>query len=803
MAIRLRKTWFARLARLPEALLLQGLLTAVAHAAPGAPAAAPLLIADAGDTRLAGEQGSLLYLDLTLNGMPRGLVQFGLRDGELWASASALRQLGFILPPGVSDPVRLASLAGLQVQFDQASQAVHITAPLDMLDLSTTVLGPAGTRVPLASASTGALFNYDLYGSQGQGNSSSLGAYTELRAFSGTSVFSSTALSQTQRANGQGWQGHTVRLDTTWSRAFQDEMVSLRVGDTITSALPWSRATRIGGIQLARNFGLQPYRSTAPIPAFMGSATLPSQVELYVNGMRQYSGQVPSGPFQLNTLPNVNSSGNAQVVLTDSFGRATTLNFALFDTRQLLAQGLSDWSVDLGVVRQGYGVRSSDYGHDLASTGFWRYGVSNRFTVETHAEVTNGLALAGAGGAWQLGPWGVVSGALAYSNHRSGSGSQANLGYQWQNGRANLGGDVTGTQSDYRDVASRYGSAPAKGSGRLFAGYNTLDAGSFGLSYIYLRPRDQEATRYASAYWFKTLGRAATLNVSINQNLNKRSERTLFAGLSVALDGGVSLSSGVQHDRNHSVFTVNAQRSAPSEGGLGWRAAARNGDGQGGGQAEVDYLSRYGRVTAGASSYGDSRNAYASAAGSLVFMGGHAFAARSISDGFAVVSTDGVPDVPVHLENRLIGSTDRDGMLLVTPLHAYQNNRLAVDPMGLPPDLRIDRVDALVVPTDRAGTLAHFGMQPVRAASIVLVDAGGKPLPLGSRVRVLGQPADQHALVGFDGIVYLDNLQEQNTLRVETPSGVCAARVAHPGGRGTIPEIGPLPCTVLSTKDTP
>lgn len=802
MARRSSRTWPGRLARLPEALLLQGLLAVLAHAAPPAAASAPLLIAGADDTRLAGARGNLLYLDLTLNGMPRGLVPFGLREGELWASADALRRLGFILPPGAPGPVRLASLGGVRVQLDQASQAVHITAPLALLDLPTTVVGPAQASAPPASASPGALVNYDLYGTHGRGGSSSLGAYAELRVFSGTSVLGSTSLSQVQRGGGgQGWQGRTVRLDTTWSRSFQDDMVTLRVGDTVTSALPWSRATRIGGIQLARNFGLQPYRVTAPIPAFMGSATLPSQVELYVNGMRQYSGQVPSGPFQLNTLPSVNSTGTAQVVLTDAFGRATTLDFSLFDTRQLLAQGLSDWSVDLGVVRQGYGLRSADYGRDPVASGFWRYGVSDRITVETHAEATDGLVLAGGGGAWQLGPWGLVSGALAYSSHRDGQGSQANVSYQWQSRRAHLGWDVTATQGDYRDVASRYGAPPASRTGRVFAGYNTQDAGSFGISYIHLRQRDQKASRYASVSWYKTLGRTASFNISLNQNLDKRSERTLFVGLSIALDGGTSLSTGVQHERDRTTFTAAAQQSEPTEGGVGWRAMARGG-GQGGGQAEVSYLGRYGRVATGVTAYGDSRSAYANAAGSLVFMGGHTFAARQISDGFAVVSTDGVADVPVRLENRPIGTTDRDGTLLVTPLHAYQNNHLAIDPMGLPPDVRIERVDAQITPTDRAGTLAHFPVTQVRAASIVLVDADSQPLPVGSRVRIEGQPGEP-AVVGFDGMVYLDTLQAHNLLRVEAPTGTCMAQVAHAGERGAIPEIGPIPCVAMIKGDTP
>src|SRR5690606_38900578 len=120
--------------------------------------------------------------------------------------------------------------------------------------------------------------------------------------------------------------------------------------------------------------------------------------------------------------------------------------------------------------------------------------------------------------------------------------------------------------------------------------------------------------------------------------------------------------------------------------------------------------------------------------------------------GFALVSTDGIPGVPVKLENNPIGATDEDGLLLVTPLNAYQNNKLSIDPMRLPADVRVGRVDVLATPTDRAGTLVRFDLAPLRAASVLLRDAGGEPLPVGSRVRLRagdGQPA----LVGFDGVV--------------------------------------------------
>lgn len=761
----------------------------------------PMLIAaiDGSFDNLAGPRGSDLYLDVELNGMPRGLVHFGWRDGELWTSASALRQLDFVLPFTTTDPVRLKSLPGLEVVYDVSLQRVMITAPLRLLKLATTMLSTPGTATQPATASPGLLLNYDLYGARAQQGASSLSAFTELRAFSSAGVISNTALTQAISSDNSRWKSTTTRLDTSWSKSFQDEMLTLRVGDTLTGSLPWTRATRIGGVQLSTNFSLQPYRITAPLPAFLGSATLPSDVELYVNGLRQYSGKVPAGPFQLNTIPNISGSGSAQVVLTDTLGRATTLNFSLYDTQQLLQKGLSDWTLDFGVVRNNYGLRSFDYGRDPAASGTWRYGLSDTFTFETHAEATRGLGVAGAGGVWQLGPLGMLSGAASHSVHDGQQGSQLNLGYSWRNDRFNAGLNATGTRGDYLDVASQYGAVPARGTGSAVLGYNTQSLGSFGMSYLYLRYPGQLATRFATAYWFKSLGRSTSLNLSVNQSLDDRSQRSLFFGLSMALDGNVSLSGGMQRDQGRNTYTVDASNSAPSEGGIGWRTGLRQGNSQNGGQAQVDYLGRYGRVGAGVSVYGDSRYAYASANGGLVLMGGQTFATRRVDDAFAVVSTDGVAGVPVQLENRPIGVTDNKGMLLVTPLRAYQNNQLAIDPMQLPPDVRLDRVKTLATPTDRAGTLVRFGITPVRAALITLVDAAGTPLPVGSLARLHGATGSEPVLVGFDGETYLDTLKLHNRLEVNTPDAICHVNFDYPTQSSGIPQIGPLRCLKEAT----
>lgn len=786
-----------------KALVLQGLLVHDGHTQSVTLATRPTsdqtaasdssLIADTSNYTVSLNAADL-YLDVTLNGAHVGLVHFGYRTRQLWISRANLQQLGFVLPASSPDPMRLESLQGLKVDYDAGGQSVNMVAPLRLLKLSTTELSNANRNGPVATASPGVLLNYDVYGTYGTAGAGGLSAFTELRAFNENGVFSSTAQSQVSNARNDDGQDHFMRLDTSWSSSFPDSLLTLRVGDTLTDALSWSRSTRIAGVQLGTNFALQPYLVTAPLPSFIGSATLPSAVQLYVNGLKQYSGQVPAGPFQLSTIPNISGAGNAQVVLTNTLGQTTTLNFSLYGENQLLKKGLSEWSSELGVVRENYGLDSFDYGHDPTASGTWRYGVSNNFTAEAHAEITNNLADGGIGGLWLLGATGgIVSASLAQSAYAGHSGEQYGLGYHWSNTRFNFGVDVTRTSGEYRDVGSLYGSVLPRLTAQALVNYSFDHAGSFGLSYFDLSIPQQNAERYASANWNKSFGRSLSLNLSVSQDLNITRDRTAFLIVTLALDHNITVSSDLQRDNGRTGLSLYAAQAVPSEGGLGWRAALNQGDGQNGGQGELDYLGPHGQLQAGFYDAGDTRYGYSSAIGSLVLMGGDVFAARQINNGFAVVSTDGITGVPVSLQNNPVGTTDSKGLLLVTPLNSYENNKISIDPMNLPAAVTINRVDAMATPTDRAGALVKFDITPIRAASVILVDAAGKPLPLGSQVQLHGHTG-QPALVGFDGAVYLDTLDTDNVLDVTTPSGTCHVSFHLHEQNASIPQIGPLTC---------
>ncbi|NNC24852.1 hypothetical protein HKX41_11975, partial [Salinisphaera sp. USBA-960] len=69
-------------------------------------------------------------------------------------------------------------------------------------------------------------------------------------------------------------------------------------------------------------------------------------------------------------------------------------------------------------------------------------------------------------------------------------------------------------------------------------------------------------------------------------------------------------------------------------------------------------------------------------------------------------------------------------------------------PDGTAADTRLDRVETLSTPRDRSGTVVRFSIEKIRAAVLILRDAAGAPLPLGSAVL---SGNGERATVGYDG----------------------------------------------------
>ncbi len=85
------------------------------------------------------------------------------------------------------------------------------------------------------------------------------------------------------------------------------------------------------------------------------------------------------------------------MVITDINGQQRVVNLDLYGATQLLSAGLTTWGVSAGWVRKDYTERSFSYDNQLVGVGDWRYGLSNRATLEAHAEQSAALHNQGLG----------------------------------------------------------------------------------------------------------------------------------------------------------------------------------------------------------------------------------------------------------------------------------------------------------------------------------------------------------------------------------------------------------------------
>lgn len=746
------------------------------------------------------EDAQVLYLQVTLNQTDTGtLARFSQVRGRLQATVETLRGIGFILAGRApQEVVDLEALPGVSVRYQADLQRVRFDAPLSELSLDTTVLRPQEEVAPEASASPGTLLNYELFASRDR-ELSNLTTSTEWRAFGfGPGVLSNSSVLRLYRdRDSAGWRSAPVRLDTSWRLDLPARAVTAEVGDFYSDHLQWSRSVRMAGIQIGRNYGLQPYRVTMPLPSFVGQATVPSTIELYVDGLRQYSGQVAAGPFQLSTLPGVNGNGTAQIVVTDAFGQVRTLDFSFYGTQRLLAKGLSEGGAGLGVLRRDYGLRSFGYDHAPVATGTLRYGVSDSFTAETHGEAGAGLTNVGTGGTWLLGSAGLLSAAYARSRLHQDDGGQYAVEYSWNSHRYNVSAGTQRSQGAYRDIGALQNNLPARASDHVVAGVSLPRAGAFSASYVLLRADDAGSSRYASAFWSQSFGRRWSANLSVNQNLDRSADRSMSLSLSISLDTLRRGALSVQHSAGRTSFVADASRAMPGSGGpdgIGWRLQARTGQDGRDGLGEVGWQNDIGRYMFGIASQGGADYAYGSARGSLAWLGGGVLAARAVDGAFAVIET-GLPEIPVRLENRMIGRTNARGQLLVTPLQPWQRNHVAIDTLDLPADLRIDAVERLMTPRAGTGVRVRFDIDDSLAAILILQEPSGAALPVGTIVSLDGAPSAQPSMVGHDGEAYLEGLQAHNQISVDGPQGRCRLAFNLDPDATHATRIGPLTCS--------
>jgi outer membrane usher protein len=474
-----------------------------------------------------------------------------------------------------------------------------------------------------------------------------------------------------------------------------------------------------------------------------------------------------------------------------------------------LREGLTYFSVETGFPRLGYGTDSNNYSPKEMASMSARYGMYDWLTLEGHAEGVPGLYNGGGGLLARTGDFGVLSGAVSASTYQGKPGLQSYVAFETKLWGVSFNASSTRTFMNYKDIAavtaplinsfagynipSVATSAPAKALDRASLGFRLLDDSSLGLSFVHLKPAYGAASNLVSVALSRSFYLQSQLFATSFADISDRRNYGVFAGISIPIGNSSSVTTGATSSRSGTSLTTDASRPLAAQTGS-YGARLRDSEGA------VPYRSASGSYRASAAtieagveqSQGNVIRGMGQVEGAVAAMGGGVFFSNRIDDAFAVVDA-GVPGVPVFHENRPVGETNSRGQLLIPNLRAYGNNKISIDPKGLPVNAEVDTVEDVVAPADRSGVLVSFATKSdVRAAIVILTGANGKPLAVGSRGKLDGGSGD--FVVGYDGRAFVKELKSANTITITLDKGECHATFDYAASQDSQVVIGPVSC---------
>ncbi|MFA3129238.1 fimbria/pilus outer membrane usher protein [Acinetobacter pittii] len=738
------------------------------------------------------------------------------KDGKLYIRSGTLKNLRIKMDEHILDNqwVSINDLNGIQFKYLENEQSLNLKVPSNMLtgysvDLSgQQITSPQLLKMKPLNA---AILNYSLYNT----------ITNDENVFSGTAegIFNSAIgnFSSGVLYNGSNENSYShekwVRLETKWQYVDPEKIRIYTLGDFISNSPDWGSSVRLAGFQWSSAYSQRGDIVTSVLPQFSGSAALPSTLDLYVNQQKIYSGLVPSGPFDIKQLPFI-SGNEVTLVTTDATGQQSITKKPYYFSSKILAKGINEFSVDVGVPRYNYGLYSNDYDDATFASGAIRYGYSNSLTLSGGAEAsTDGLSNLGTGFAKNVLGIGAINADIAASQYKDENGYSALLGLE---GRISKN---ISFNTSYRKVFDNYFDL-ARVSQVRYLKDNQINAES--QNYLNYSALADEIFRAGINYNFY-----AGYGVYLGYNQIKYSDNSyklLSTNLSGSLDKNWGFYASVYKDyENHKDYgiyfalrytpssKVNAITSVSSDSGsLRYRqeifglSAPQIGSFGWGGYVERDqdahennasiyasYRARAAYLTGRYNRFGDNDQVAVSATGSLVAAAGRIFAANEIGDGYAVVTNAG-PQSQIINGGVNLGETDRSGRFLIPSLMPYQVNHVYLDPSYLPLNWNVKSTDQKTVVGYRQGTLVDFGAHQVISGLVKLVDENNSPLMPGYTVRINGQ---QDGMVGYDGEVFIPNLLKQNKLEVDLlDHGSCQVDFTYNSNQYTSKKLGPYVC---------
>lgn len=723
---------------------------------------------------------------------------------DFWVDAQVLRANHVHINALLSGEVNTSQLADVQVQYNAQQQSLDFRVPTSWLPRQE-INAYRNDTVP-AYSDTGLSIDYDIYGYKPARETGYVTTGVTATLFNNIGRLQNTG-SWYQPLNGQSGRYH--RTNTTLLIDDYQHLLSFQAGDIITRPVADENSVRMGGIKLSRKYSMAPDLITYPTMSVQGSAAVPTSVDIFVDNAMVSNNSVNSGPFVISNIPFINGDGTAQVVTTDANGKKVTSTVSFYNSNDLLKTGLDDFDFNAGLLRYNSGDKDDRYQY-YASSASYRRGLTDYLTAGVHGEVAAQLKLVGTALNVKIGNLGVVSGSLYHSqsedNTQGGhqSGNRYSVGYSYTNRYGSFNLSHQKSDSDYHSLADYKSEYELASRVDQVALSTNLGQYSMGSGYFVSWSGNKIYSRVANL----SLSGLTPLNgnwmVTLSREL-ERGDNAAYLSWSVRLGSSYNVSAYFNRHSRYSDQGMTLSRSISGETGLGGNIRLQHSrylpseddinpaSRQDSFDGSVDWRHNYGELSAGVWHNEPHREDYwMESTGSLVFMDNSLFATRQINDGFLVVDTGGVADVPYAYEGRHIGKTNRHGIGLIPDVMSYHNSQVYINPQDLDADVDVHQTEQITNVKTGGGRIVHFNMRRTQNALLKVLDPQGQPIAPG--LQVSGLPEGQTTVTGYDGMVYLNNVPSTLNLVVSGANVHCAIQVKPEQIDSQSRRVAPLTC---------
>jgi outer membrane usher protein len=183
------------------------------------------------------------------------------------------------------------------------------------------------------------------------------------------------------------------------TRAIYDRpnrMQRFEIGDVSYPIVGYQQAYTLGGASFYRDFSLNPYRMVTPTSSLEYLIENRSLVKTYVNNILLKTEYMNAGRYSISDIPLNNGINRIVVEVTDEFGATKVFNFNESGSLDLLAPGVSRYSLASGYKSyEEVGEKKYDDKEGAFVSGFYQHGASKHWTPSAYAQGDKKYSLLG------------------------------------------------------------------------------------------------------------------------------------------------------------------------------------------------------------------------------------------------------------------------------------------------------------------------------------------------------------------------------------------------------------------------